>query len=238
MAIDLLNYQRFTDATDPAALSVTIPSGTDCIVFAAAYYDSDGLTSVDLDGSSSFTIDFAYSGGGGRDCVSMAHLFVSGVSGSHTVNVNWASSRDYVGGLYVIYYSGVSSSGLRDSDSIAGASLTLTTMTGDRLVAVAALDGSATWTNCTEIDDTWGGSLQGTIADMTADGTSEVISINDLNTALAALVLIPSATASGNPWYYYAQQLRSLKDKWRGLLQIPSLEEVRLYGGRHAPRYC
>lgn len=36
--------------------------------------------------------------------------------------------------------------------------------------------------------------------------------------------------ASGNPWYYYAQQLRSLKDKLRGLLQIPSLEEVKLYG--------
>lgn len=35
---------------------------------------------------------------------------------------------------------------------------------------------------------------------------------------------------SGNPWYYYAQQLRSLKDKWKGLLTIPSLEEVKLYG--------
>lgn len=41
-----------------------------------------------------------------------------------------------------------------------------------------------------------------------------------------------ASAASGNPWYYYAQQLRSLKDKWRGLLQIPSLEEVKLYGHR------
>lgn len=230
MAIERLNYQRFTDATDPAALSVTIPSGTDCIVFAAAYYDSDGLTSVDLDGSSSFTINVAYGGGSGRDCVSLAHLFVSGVSGSHTINVNWASSRDYTGGLYVIYYSGVRSSGLRDSDSIDGNSLTLTTVSGDRVVAVAALDMAATWTNCTEIDDTYGNGIYGTIADMTADGTSEVISVTDANTALAALVLIPSAAASGNPWYYYAQQLRSLKDKWRGLLTIPSLAEVKLYG--------
>lgn len=38
------------------------------------------------------------------------------------------------------------------------------------------------------------------------------------------------SSSSGNPWYYYAQQLRSLKDKWRGLLTIPSLAEVKLYG--------
>lgn len=39
-----------------------------------------------------------------------------------------------------------------------------------------------------------------------------------------------AAAPSGNPWYYYAQQLRALKDTWRGLLQVPSLEEVKLYG--------
>lgn len=54
-------------------------------------------------------------------------------------------------------------------------------------------------------------------------------------------VSIPEGTggSSGNPWYYYAQHLRSLKDKWRGLLQIPSLEEVKRYGReRYAPGHC
>jgi len=197
VAISRLNYQRFTDSTDPAALSITVPSGTDAVVFIAGYYDSDGLTSVDIDGTLTFTVDVSQSSGSNDSCA-IAHYLGSVSAGAHTLNVNWASSRDYVGGLYVIYYSGVDSTGLRDSDSTSGGtSLTFTTEVGDVVIVGGGNDADPSFTNATEINYTFGGGMGAFIADMTADGTSETISITGASAIGWGGIVLRMASAGG-----------------------------------------
>jgi hypothetical protein len=211
VAISRLGFQEFNTATDPGALSCTVPSNTDCIVFAGAYYDSTpGLVSVDLDGSASFTVDVSLTGTGG-DQVGIAHLFQAVSAGAHTVNVNWNNALDYVGRLYVVYYSGVDSVGLRDSDGGATNSLTLTTIAGDVVFAVAALDATPTWTNATVFDDTvGGGGIHGTVADMTADGVSETISVTEASTGLGAIVLRPSSGVAAASFVFNYSPMKSM----------------------------
>lgn len=180
MAISRLNYQRFTDSTDPAAISITVPSGTDAIVFVAGYYDSDGLVSVDIDGSLSFTIDFSQVSSGDADSAAIAHYLGTVSAGGHTLNVNWGSSRDYVGGLYVIYFSGVDSVGIRDTDNTqsASATLTFTTAVGDVVIVGGGTDVDPTVSNATKINYTLNSGMGAFIAELTADGTSEAIGVS------------------------------------------------------------
>lgn len=44
-----------------------------------------------------------------------------------------------------------------------------------------------------------------------------------------AVGIAVGTSATGNPWYYYAQMAQRIKDKWKNLIRIPSFEEVMAF---------
>lgn len=154
---------------------------------------------------------------------------------------------------------------VRMGSSTSGYGVTFSSMSGSNWTAIFLLkDGS--W-NADIASGTWATDSDHTVR-IVASGTSSPVTLtayvngvsvgsaidssSPYTSGLSGLLLIggadnnvtlgddwtDGASLSGNPWWYYSQQLHSLKDKWRGLMQIPSLEEVKLYGRmRHAPRY-
>ena len=176
--------------------TVTIPASTTAIVItahAAAYYSGNPLVSANLNGTQNFTVD-ANIDPASEAGVGIGHLFSPGSTGSQTINIV-VGSHGYDGYLYVIYYSGTATDGIRDSDAIGGTSLTLTTQSGDMVVSAATLDNtSISWTNATEIDEYAAPAEYGiAIAQTAADGTSETVSMSGSNVGLVAIVLKPAA---------------------------------------------
>ena len=194
MAIARESYQTFESQDDPYNASCTIPANTTCIVCVEAYYDDVAVTGVSL-GVQNFTIDFEQINAGGFDCCALAHLFSPSSTGAQTISLNRDGTRPYGGTIYMLYYSGTDTS-LRDTDSIqTGGSNTLTfsTQTGDMVVCGAGLDADPDWTNATEINSNYYGSMYGSIAQCAADGTSEAISLTNINTGWGGIVLQPAA---------------------------------------------
>lgn len=177
------------------AWTVTIPANTTAIVVAVGgygFYEGNPLVSANLNGSQNFTVDATLDDA--NDCgVGIGHLFSPASTGSQTINITTAS-HGYGAYLYLIFYSGTATDGLRDSDSASSASVTLTTAVGDMVVAVAFDDSdtSIDWTNATEIDEyAFTYSSGAAIAQLTADGTSETVGTAAGNRAIAAIVLKP-----------------------------------------------
>jgi hypothetical protein len=44
-----------------------------------------------------------------------------------------------------------------------------------------------------------------------------------------AVGIAVGASASGNPWYYYAHMAQKIKDKWRNLIRIPGFDEIMAF---------
>lgn len=176
------------------------------------------------------------------------------VTGSGSLNMTFSGGNDV--GMVIAEFSGINSSDAFEAENYTATppqnpSVTLTTTIADSLLIAGLIDeggGSGTmsagdapgaWTlignqpshNHAVQYSILTSTLSSASCDMHTSGTPasqysvfQVVAFNGSGSG-----------ASGNPWYYYAQQLRSLKDKWRGLLTIPSLEEVKLYGRmRHA----
>ncbi len=190
------SLQKSSSAADPLAWNVTIPAGANCVVFASGYYDgaNDDLVSVDIGGTQSFTVDFNASGSTGYDMASMAHIVRNDLStGAVTINVDWDSTRDYVGQHYLLFLSGVQTGNPRDvkSQQSSSPSLSFTTEPDDWVVCIAALDMSPTWTNCTGLASDVV-ALYASIARLIADGSSETIAVTAASTAWGGIVLIPA----------------------------------------------
>lgn len=177
--------------------SVTIPANTTAIVITVhcyVFWSGNPLVSADLNGTKNFTVD-ANIDPASEAGVGIGHLFSPGSTGSQTINIV-VGSHGYDGYLYVIYYSGTATDGIRDSDAVGGTSLTLTTQSGDMVVAAAtdADNTSISWTNATEIDEYAAPAAYGaSIAQTAADGTSETVSTSGSNVGLVAIVLKPAA---------------------------------------------
>ena len=205
MAIARESYQErvLSDSETEIAWSVTIPASTTAIVITsncAGFYSGNPLVSANLNGTQNFTVDAnidpASEAGAG-----IGHLFSPGSTGSQTINIV-VGSHGYDGYLYVIYYSGTATDSVRDSDAIGGTSLTLTTQSGDMVVAAATdVDNtSISWTNATEIDEYAAPATYGiAIAQTAADGTSETVSTSGSNVGLVAIVLKAGGGASSTP---------------------------------------
>ena len=186
------------DSDSTYAWTVTIPANTTAIVVTVSGYDfysGNPLVSANLNGSQNFTVDATLDDA--NDCgVGIGHLFSPASTGSQTINIT-TSAHGYNAYLYLIFYSGTATDGLRDSDSASNASVTLTTAVGDMVVAVAFddWDTSIDWTNATEIDEYAFYYSSGTaIAQLTADGTSETVgTAAGNNRAIAAIVLKPGS---------------------------------------------
>lgn len=230
MAIERLGYDTVQVGwTTPYSFSVNIPATTNAIVLFITGYDFNA-SGASL-GAQSFILVNESTVGGSNDDVCLMYCMSPALTGAQTISISFSSAHGNNSRVYAVYYNGVDTSSIRDSDIVDGYSLTFSTQSGDRVILGASADASLSWTNASEIYSGAAGAVTDTsVADMTADSTSETISCTNSNTGLSGIVLIPAASSSGNPWYYYAQQLRSLKDKWRRLMQIPSLEEVKLYG--------
>lgn len=187
----------FSDSETTIAWTVTIPANTTAIVLTVlgyGFYSGNPLISANLNGTQNFTVDAnidpASDSGAG-----IGHLFSPGSTGSQTVNIT-VGGHGYAGYLYIVYYSGTATDGIRDSDAIGGTSLTLTTQSGDMVVS-AATDSdntSISWTNATEIDEYAAPASYGiAIAETAADGTSETVSTSGTNVGLVSIVLKPGA---------------------------------------------
>lgn len=177
--------------------------------------------------------------------VLIGYAFVTG-AGSLTVAYTGGSDT----GIAIAEFSGVNSSDAFEAENYTttpsqNPSVTLTTTVADSLLIAALIDESGmcgtfsagdspgTWTlisnqpthahcvECIILTNT----ISNASCDLHTTGTP-----GGGYSAYQVVAFNGTAAASGNPWWYYAQQLRSLKDKWRGLLTTPSLEEVRLYG--------
>lgn len=183
----------------PFSFSVTIPAETDIIViFDLGWeYNISGATL----GAQSFTIDHESTQGGSNDDVALLHLFSPSSTGAQNISVSYSTSHGDDSRVYAIYYSGVDTAGLRDSDVADGYSLTLTTQSGDVCVVGAAADSSISWTNATELASGGATGVGDTsVAHLTADGTSETISCTNSNSGIVGLVLIPATGgASAKP---------------------------------------
>lgn len=206
-----------TTNTNPLAWSVTIPSGTTCVVLCASGYTESGLdplTSVDLNGTNNFTVATNHHREDTYADVGIAYLF-NPSTGSQTINISY-SSIDYEMRFYAVYVTSCATDGLRDSDEATGYSLTLTTAVDDLVVVTACLGagGACDWTNATERhEDQNGFGVTFAFATLTADGTSETISCSDNYTAITAIVLKSageaSSTASSIPKIMnYLRQMR------------------------------
>lgn len=186
-----------SDSESSFAWTVNIPASTTAIVLtvqAHGFYSGNPLVSANLNDSQNFTVD-ANIDPASEAGVGIGHLFSPSSTGSQTVNIV-VGSRGYVGYLWIIYYSGTATDGLRDSDAIGGTSLTLTTVSGDMVVSAAtdADNTSISWTNATEIDEYAAPASYGTaIAQTVADGTSETVSTSGSNVGLVSIVLKPGA---------------------------------------------
>lgn len=180
----------------PASFSVTIPAGTDVIVLINAGWNFD-LSGASL-GAQNFTIDHESEQGGTNDDIAVAHLFSPSSTGAQTISVSYSSPNGYNSRIYAIYYSGVDTTGLRDSDIADGYSLTLTTTSGDMVVSGAVADAEISWTNATEIASGDATSVGDTsVAQTSADGASEIVSCTNSATGICALVLIPESEGGG-----------------------------------------
>lgn len=169
---------------------------------------------------------------------------VSPPTGSQSLAWDWTSTGNLsASGVFLCsYYNGINTSSLvKDTaDAIQGwgttvATGTMTAAANDLVICGVAdytVTNTSTWSSGTELYDAGYNNESAHIVEAFPTGdVSITCTVSDSSwLVLAAVVFTGEAEASGNPWYYYAQQLRSLKDKWRGLLQIPSLEEVKLYG--------
>jgi len=186
-----------SDSETEIAWTVTIPASTTAIVItshACAFWSGNPLVSADLNGTQNFTVDANIDPASDAG-VGIGHLFSPGSTGLQTINVT-VGSHGYEGYLYVIYYSGTATDGIRDSDAVGGTSLTLTTQSGDMVVSAAtdADNTSISWTNATEIDEYAAPATYGiAIAQTAADGTSETVSTSGSNVGLVAIVLKPAA---------------------------------------------
>lgn len=189
-------YQEYKhDSGETAyAWNVTIPSNTTCIVLTVggySVYSGNPLESANLNGTQNFTVDQNADNSGGVS-VGVAHLFSPGATGSQTINFT-TGSYGYDAYVYVIYYSGTATDGLRDSDGGVTNSLTLTTVSGDAVVSVSVREESTIdFTNATEIDENYldYGATVG-IAETSADGVSETVGTN--GAVLASIVLKPAS---------------------------------------------
>jgi len=179
------------------AWSVTIPSDCTCIVIIGggySVYSGEPLISADLNGTQSFFVDQSLDAANDSN-VFAGHLFSPSATGAQTINFT-LGAHGYDTYVYLLFYKGVATTGLRDSDEAQGTSLTLTTQSGDFVVTVGTDqdNNSITWTNATEIydyADSAGFSVA--IAETVADGTTETVSISGSNCAIAAIVLQPAA---------------------------------------------
>lgn len=205
MAIARESFQErvLADSETVIAWSVTIPANTTAIVITAhaySFYSGNPLISANLNEAQNFTIDANIDPASDAG-VGIGHLFSPGSTGSQTINIV-VGSHGYDGYLYVIYYSGTATDGIRDSDAVGGTSLTLTTQSGDMVVAAAtdADNTSISWTNATEIDEYAAPAAYGiAIAQTAADGTSETVSTSGSNVGLVAIVLKAGGGASSTP---------------------------------------
>lgn len=192
-------YQEraLSDSETSFAWSVTIPANTSAIVITAhaySFYGGEPLVSANLNGTQNFTIDNSIDPASDAG-VGIGHLFSPASTGVQTVNIV-VGAHGYAGYLWIIYYSGTATDGLRDNDEIGGTSLTLTTQAGDYVVS-AATDGdntSISWTNATEIDEYAAPAAYGmAIAETVANGITEQISTSGSNVGLVAIVLKPGS---------------------------------------------
>lgn len=201
MAIARESYQErvLSDSETEIAWSVTIPASTTAIVITShcyGFWSGNPLVSANLNGTQNFTVDANIDPASDAG-VGIGHLFSPGSTGSQTINIV-VGSHGYDGYLWIIYYSGTATDGIRDSDAIGGTSLTLTTQSGDMVVAAAtdADNTSISWTNATEIDEYAAPASYGmAIAQTAADGTSETVSTGGSNVGLVAIVLKAAAAA-------------------------------------------
>ena len=207
MAIARLTGTQTFHGNDTATeREITVPAGTTCVVVAITGYHDVTLTSVNMDGTASFTIDVAPAPNASVNNVYLAHYInASLTTGSRTLNINWSGEPSYVQ-YSVIYYSGVdtTTTTARDADSSSGdspPSVTVTTVSGDVCVGVAAVDGNVTWTNATSFIEATARAVRHEVADMTADGTSETIAITQNYGAdsLGVIVLRMGGESSSTP---------------------------------------
>lgn len=195
------NYEErvLSDSETNFSWSVTIPSNTTAIVLVSAsygFYSGNPLVSayLDLETDQNFTVDANIDGTNDAG-IGIGHLFSPNATGAQSINVT-VGAHGYVGHLYIVYYSGTATDGLRDSDAVESTSVTFTTVSGDKAVvcAVDVDNTSISWTNATEFDETAAPASYGiAIADMTADGVSETISTSGSSVALAGIVLKPGS---------------------------------------------
>jgi len=195
--ITRLGYQEreLADSETEIAWSVTIPANTTAIVVVSstyAFYSGNPLVSANLNGTQSFSVD-ANINPASTTGAGIGHLFSPSSTGNQTINLV-VGAHGYAGYLYVVYYGGTATDGLRDSDAIGGTSLTLTTQSGDYVVSAACDwdNTSISWTNATEIDEYAAPAAFGiAIAETEADGTSEQVSTSGTNVGLVSIVLKP-----------------------------------------------
>lgn len=191
--------RALSDSETNFSWSVTIPSNTTAIVLVSAsygFYSGNPLVSayLDLESDQNFTVD-ANIDGTNEAGVGIGHLFSPNATGAQSINVT-VGAHGYDGYLYIVYYSGTATDGLRDSDAVQATSVGFTTVSGDKVVT-CALDvdnTSITWTNATEFDEYAAPASYGiAIADMTADGVSETISTSGSSVVIAGIVLKPGS---------------------------------------------
>lgn len=191
MAIARLSgTQHFSADTSP--ISITVPSGTNCIVIFDACYSSNSapITAASI-GEENFTLDAGYVTGDADNAQCRIGHLLTTTTGSRSVAITYGNT-EYTHTIIFAYYSGVGES-LRDSDAASGGSITLTTVSGDTVVVgCASADAFTSWSaNVTSFDNYSNAQgIIGNIADGTADSTSEAITATASYESVAGIVLV------------------------------------------------
>lgn len=191
MAIARLSgTQHFDISTSP--ISITVPSGTNCIVIFDACYSggSAAITAASI-GEETFALDAGYATGDANHAQCRIGHLITSTTGAQSLAVTYGNT-EYNHSIIVAYYSGVSET-LRDSDAASGGSITLTTTSGDTVVVgCASADSFTSWSaNVTSFDNySTAAGIIANVADGTADSTSEAITATASYHSVGGIVLV------------------------------------------------
>lgn len=257
---DATNIGLITDnSLDAASGTHTVPSGTSLLlVFLAGWVvgeavaeDGDPPTSITWNGASLTRITL--SGGWGKSQQGLWYKVNPTAGTSGTISISGGDSDLFDGGIiHCVNLSGVDTaigtSGIRNvvntqADSRTTISLSPTTTADDLIIAQWNQQASTTTTG-----QTYGGtsgtqtvrSSSGFNGDAAFLTTSEPSGSSKTVTFLpeprgsvpsGCAVSVAGTAASGNPWYYYAQQMRQkLEEKLKRRILIPGFADCMKYG--------
>lgn len=207
MAASVISVENvaFDTAADPTPLSITIPGTATAVYMCWGYFNGTGnglstatINSVSFDEAHEIATDGTNNAGG-------IAAWYNPSTGSQTLDVSWdaAPSGGAGPGVTIVYVLGGNTTAWRDADSAQGStnSVTLTTVSGDLVIAFDCKDGGTapgamggSWTSETTQTN---GAISTRTSSIEATGATQLVEGQDESFSSLAAISIPAAAGGG-----------------------------------------